>query len=228
MNPTILLLVCSTLFLVPVLWWIFKNNHLNLEEIQRHAESRGWSYAFRTEDNCEIVSLSPVNQEWTLELTRRLSRSSAHGATKGGNSAVWISKKVMIEEGLLAVRAGPPLPQAATGLGNSFVQTLLKRAMIEMCGGDPGEIRELYMVSVGEPVFDATHTVVVTHPDLGKRWVSAEVQKILQDWPKGLAVPDLVLSKNGIRFGITGTFSRMGDHLDALVSTGQQVSQHLN
>lgn len=220
MTPLYLALFAAALALTAVGWWFLKGDPIDRETIRRHAEARGWTMRETAEGGREILLLSPANAAWSLEISRNLSRSR-HVTTS------YLSQTPVLESGILAVRAGPPLPSGASGFGNNFVQTILRRAIVEMCG-EPGALPELFMVPGGEPVFDATHTVIVTDPTYGKQWVDEGLRAALLAWPKGMEVPDLVFWQQGIRLGIVGRITQIPATLDALVEKGESLRQLLN
>ena len=189
-----------------LLAWVFRRERMDRQGLLSHARARGWG----VEEDGGHLRLFPADRRWLIEVV----------ATP--LSTTWIATAPVLD-GLLAVRAGPPLPGGVTHLGNSFVQTLLRRALIEMCGEDPGQATPIHMVAVGEPVFDATHTVITTAPELA-RLLTPEVQSLLRAWPAGLVVPDFVYWRRGLRLGIVGKVNRLPESLDALVQTGEGLA----
>jgi hypothetical protein len=209
----------SLLIILPVLWWIRQTDTLDLEALKQQATQRGWTLQAEETGGRTRVRLGPPDGRWTLELIRRVSSPSSSLTT-------WISREPALP-GLLAVRAGPPLPVAMLNMGPGISQTLLQRAMVEMCGGEPGGNAELFMLSAGERVFDATHTVIVSDPDFVPQWITPAIRKRLQDWPGGLTVPDLVLWQHGLRLNLTGKIPKLAETLDALAHLGEQLRTEL-
>lgn len=186
-----------------LLWWVLRNAEIPRQQIMEFSSRKLW----KAEEEGERVFVR--GDGWWIEV--------------GRNYTAWIVEEPALEKGILSVRAGPPPPAAVTALGASFLQSLLQRAIVEMCGMDPGSLGELHMQSVGARVFDATHTLIATDPALIRRFVTEEVQKTLQEWPTGLDVPDLVLWEKGLRLVIVGPLRKVPETLEAMVEMGLRL-----